>query len=265
MGPEKTGANFGYRPENTHAIFSPQTVSVEFYFATFIATNQSMIRNIIFDYGGVIIDLDFNRPKFEFEKLGVKNFDQHFTEMKQSNLFDDLDKGEITEREFREKLRSQLNMPLSDEEIDAAWNSMIIGIREEKIQLLAELYADNYQCYLLSNTNFIHLKYLTKHLLKTYGRFNLDEYFNKVYYSCVVRLRKPEESIFRKVIEDNDLKPSETLYIDDSPQHIEGAKTFQLQTLLYNPAQSLHEAIAPWIKGSQDSTAKNPFVADAAG
>src|SRR5436190_22174726 len=119
---------------------------------TFIPTTKPlMIRNIIFDYGGVIIDLDYNKPREEFEKLGVRNFEEHFTQLSQDSLFDNLDKGLITERDFRDKLNQQLGMQLSDEQIDHAWNSMIIGIREEKLKLLGELYADNYKCFLLSN------------------------------------------------------------------------------------------------------------------
>jgi putative hydrolase of the HAD superfamily len=211
-------------------------------------SNQTiMIRNFIFDYGGVIIDVDYQLTKTAFEKLGVKDFDSHFSQLKQSSLFDLFDKGMIREKEFRNGLREQTGLQLTDEQIDAAWNAMIIGIKEEKLHLLSALYADNYQCYLLSNTNFIHIKNITKNLLMNHGRFNIDAFFNKVYYSCVVQMRKPEPEIFKKVLDDNDLKPHETLFIDDSPQHIEAAKLLGIQTLLFNPAENLREVLLPYM------------------
>ena len=199
-----------------------------------------MIRNIIFDYGGVIIDIDYDKPKQEFEKLGVKNFDENFSQLRQSALFDLLEKGQISEHDFREEIRKQTSVSMTDEQIDAAWNSMLRGIPEEKIHFIQHLYS-GYKTFLLSNTNFIHLKAITKYLLRTYGKVNLDALFDRVYYSCAIGLRKPDPEIFRKLIDDNSLRPHETLYIDDSPQHIEGASAVGLKAALYDPKDSLEQ------------------------
>ncbi|HYV93105.1 MAG TPA: HAD family phosphatase [Chitinophagales bacterium] len=201
-----------------------------------------MIHNIIFDYGGVIIDLDYNRTKMEFEKFGVKNFDEHFSQLRQTPLFDLLEKGKISEHDFRDEIRKQTGVPLTDEQIDSAWNSMLVGIREEKIHFLTHFFSDH-KIYLLSNTNFIHLKAITKYLLRNHGRVNLDYLFDRVYYSCSMGMRKPEPETYRKVIEDNSLKPHETLYIDDSPQHIEGGRSVGLKVALYDPKDSLEEFV----------------------
>ena len=197
-----------------------------------------MIRNIIFDYGGVIVDLDFNRPHVELEKYGVVNSHEIFSQLRQRELFDELDKGKVSESDFRNAIREQTGIPLTDEQIDLAWNSMLLGVREEKIKTLTSLIS-SYKTFLLSNTNFIHLKAITKHLLRTYGRVNLDSLFDKVYYSCSLGMRKPEAAIYQKVIDDNSLKPSQTLYIDDTPQHVEGAAGAGLIAVLYDPAESL--------------------------
>jgi len=199
-----------------------------------------MIRNIIFDYGGVIIDVDYNRTKQEFEKLGVKNFDEHFSQLKQTPLFDLLEKGKISEHDFRNEIRKQTGITMSDEQIDFAWNSMLMGIPEEKIHFLTHFFS-NHKTFLLSNTNFIHLKAITKYLLRTYGRVNLDSLFDRVYYSCSTGMRKPEPEIYKKVLDDNSLKPAETLYIDDSPQHVEGARNTGMHAVLYDPKESLEE------------------------
>jgi putative hydrolase of the HAD superfamily len=197
-----------------------------------------MIRNIIFDYGGVIIDLDYSKPRDEFQQLGVTDFDEHFSQLRQSEFFDLLDTGKISERDFRDRLRTELGVALSDEQIDFAWNSMLIGVREEKIHLLTKLIA-SYKTYLLSNTNFIHLKAITRYLLRAHGRVNLDSLFDRVYYSCSVGLRKPDAAIYRKVMEDNSLKPSETLYIDDSLPNVTAAAAVGLIAAHYDPAESL--------------------------
>ncbi|MCY7410595.1 MAG: HAD family phosphatase [Chitinophagales bacterium] len=210
-----------------------------------------MIRNIIFDYGGVIIDIDYEKTITEFVKLGVTNFDSHFSQLRQSQLFDLLDKGMIREKEFRDGLREQTGLQLTDEQIDSAWNAMIIGIGEDKMHFLSELYAANYKCYLLSNTNFIHIKHITKYLLKTHGRFNIDSFFNKVYYSCVIQMRKPEIEIFKKVMNDNDLKPEETLFIDDSAQHVETAKSLGIQTILFDTKSDLRNVMLPFLNLTQ--------------
>jgi putative hydrolase of the HAD superfamily len=201
-----------------------------------------MIRNIIFDYGGVIIDLDYNRMKQEFEKLGVKNFDEHFSQLRQTPLFDLLEKGKISEHDFRDEIRKQTGLSLTDEQIDFAWNSVLGSIREEKIHFLTHFFS-NHKIYLLSNTNFIHLKAITKYLLRNHGRVNLDSLFDRVYYSCAMGMRKPEPEIFWKIMEDNSLKPQETLYIDDSPQHVEGARNAGLHAALYDPKDSLEEFV----------------------
>ena len=140
-----------------------------------------MIRNIIFDYGGVIIDIDYDKPKEEFENLGVKNFDESFSQLRQSALFDLLEKGQISEHDFREEIRKQTSVPMTDEQIDTAWNSMLAGIPEEKIHFIHHLYS-GYKTFLLSNTNFIHLKAITKYLFRTYGKVNLDSLFDRVYF-----------------------------------------------------------------------------------
>lgn len=204
-----------------------------------------MIRNIIFDYGGVLMDIDYGLTISAFEKLGAGNFKTQFTQFQQSSLFDQFDKGIIREKEFREGIRELTGLKATDEEIDAAWNAMIVGIKEETIQFLSELYAENYNCFLLSNTNFIHIKHITKNLLMNHGRFNLDAFFNKVYYSCVIQMRKPEPAIFQKVIQDNDLKPGETIFIDDSPQHIKAADALGFKTVLFKSGSNLKETLLP--------------------
>ena len=200
--------------------------------------NQPAIRNIIFDYGGVIVDLYPQRTENAFSELGIVDFNRHFNILKQTTLFDRLETGKVTASEFRNQLNLALHANFTDQQIDDAWNAMLGGIRKEKFDLLQEV-KSNYRTFLLSNTNCIHLEKLTGYLMEAHGRHNLDAFFEKVYYSFLVGLRKPDAAIFLKVIRDNNLLPGETLFIDDSPQHVAGAKAAGLQALLFPAGDDL--------------------------
>jgi len=200
--------------------------------------NHTAIRNIIFDYGGVIVDLHPQRTEAAFRELGIADFNMHFNILKQTTLFDRLETGKVTASEFRNQLNLALHTNFTDQQIDDAWNAMLGGIRKEKFDLLQEV-KSNYRTFLLSNTNCIHLEKLTAYLLEAHGRHNLDAFFEKVYYSFLVGLRKPDAAIFLKVIRDNNLLPGETLFIDDSPQHVAGAKAAGLQALLFPAGDDL--------------------------
>ena len=207
----------------------------------------SPIRNIIFDYGGVIIDLHMKRTEDAFLQLGVQDFHLHFNQLKQSTVFDQFDKGKITEQEFRQQLNLALGTQLSDEQINDAWNAMLGTIPPEKLKLLQDV-KRHFRTFLLSNTNIIHLKKLTKYLVQFLGRPNLDTYFEKVYYSFVAGLRKPDAAIFLKVMEENNLRPAATLFIDDSPQHVEGARAVGLHAVLYDPKEDLRGVLEKYLQ-----------------
>jgi FMN phosphatase YigB (HAD superfamily) len=200
--------------------------------------NQPAIRNIIFDYGGVIVDLHPQRTETAFSELGIVDFNRHFNILKQTTLFDKLETGKVTASEFRNELNLALHANFTNQQIDNAWNAMLGGIRKEKFDLLQEV-KSNYRTFLLSNTNCIHLEKLTGYLLETHGRHDLNAFFEKVYFSFLVGLRKPDAAIFLKVIHDNKLSPMETLFIDDSPQHVAGAKAVGLQALLFPAGDDL--------------------------
>ena len=200
--------------------------------------NQPAIRNIIFDYGGVIVDLYPQRTENAFSELGIVDFNRHFNILKQTSLFDRLETGKVTASEFRNQLNLALHTNFTNQQIDDAWNAMLGGIRKEKFDLLREV-KSNYRTFLLSNTNCIHLEKLTGYLMEAHGRHDLDAFFENVYYSFLVGLRKPDAAIFLKVIRDNNLLPGETLFIDDSPQHVAGAKAAGLQALLFPAGDDL--------------------------
>lgn len=187
------------------------------------------IETIIFDFGGVIIDVDYSRTQAAFEKLGIKNFDELYSQAHQSRLFDKLETGLISPSEFRDTLRQLCRSDFDDHSIDRAWNAMLGEIPLERLQLIAQL-KQTYRTFILSNTNVIHIKHIENYMDREGIKNMFYSSFEKVYFSYEMKQRKPDAEIFETVIEENNLEPSRTLFIDDSIQHIRGASTVGLKT-----------------------------------
>lgn len=182
------------------------------------------IEAIIFDLGGVILNLDYNLTIEAFKNLGRDNFEKLYTQSNQDKIFDLFEIGAITPEEFREYLRQFFTDEISDFEIDAAWNAMLLDLPVARIKLLNELKKE-YPIYLFSNTNAIHYINFKNYLNDNFGNSNLlEDTFNQAYFSHLAKVRKPNAAAFEMVLNDHQLKPQSTLFIDDSLQHIEGAK-----------------------------------------
>jgi putative hydrolase of the HAD superfamily len=187
-------------------------------------------KNIIFDFGGVIIRIDYNRIPQAFSRFGLTDFDLIYSKLHQSPLFDEFEKGMISTDQFRERIREISGVKVTDDQIDEAWNAILIDIPEENVDALRVL-KKNYRLFLLSNTNEIHEKAFTEIMMRDYRANVLEEVFEKIYFSHRINMRKPDEEIFKKVLQENSLVAAETLFVDDSPQHIEGAAKAGLKTL----------------------------------
>ena len=190
------------------------------------------IKNIIFDYGNVIFEINFKRTQDALFQLGITNIEAFFAHKNHNLLFDNFETAGITPSEFRAGIRKAANNnELTDIKIDEAWNSLLTGISANNHDVLLAV-KGKYRTFLLSNNNEIHYNWIINYLQKEFGIDNYDTFFEKAYFSHQMRLRKPNVNIFEQVINENKLNPTETLFIDDSPQHIEGAKKSGLQTLL---------------------------------
>jgi HAD superfamily hydrolase (TIGR01509 family) len=190
------------------------------------------IKNIIFDYGNVIFEIDFQRTQDALLQLGITNSTEFFAHKSHHDLFNDFETAAITPAEFRAGIREAANNnDLTDEEIDAAWNSLLIGVPPGIHEVLLTV-KQRYRTFLLSNNNETHYNYIVEYLKREFNMADNSELFERAYYSQQMFLRKPNVEIFEQVIRENNLDPTETLFIDDSPQHIEGAKLAGLNTLL---------------------------------
>lgn len=197
-----------------------------------------MIRNIIFDLGGVLLNLDMEKTRRAFIELGMENFDEHFTQAKQTGAFDLFDCGKISPADFRDELKKHLPKEVGDEAIDRAWNAMLLDLPVERLELLKRL-SKKYRLFLLSNTNEIHITAFSAYLKNTFGFSDFSDYFEKHYYSCRIGLRKPNADIFEFVLRENGLNADETIFIDDSSQHVIGAKACGIQSFLLQPQEDV--------------------------
>ena len=191
------------------------------------------IRNIIFDLGGVLYNINYNLTAHAFKSLDISNFDDIFTQASQLQLFDLLDKGAITPDAFRNELRNLTGLPLTDQQIDNAWNAMLLEMHPYSLELLAKV-KGRYRTFLLSDTNQIHFPVFLQYLIDNHNLDNLKDLFEEQYLSFEMGMRKPDVEIFNFVIRQNGLIPSETLFIDDTPQHVAGARKAGLRAYWLN-------------------------------
>jgi len=187
------------------------------------------INSIIFDFGGVLINIDYKATIRAFKELGIENFDAMYTQANQSNLFNDLETGKISPPSFINQLLDYLPSGTSPNKVVGAWNKMILNVPKENIRLLNRLKKEGYSIFLLSNTNEIHIKKALQEWAKVSTK-RPDEIFDKVYYSFELQMRKPNRVIYDFVCKEQGLNPEQTLFIDDSIQHINGASLSGLQT-----------------------------------
>ena len=203
---------------------------------------MNKIKNIIFDLGGVILNLDYNKTVDEFKKIGLLNFQDLYSQKMQNILFDDFEKGEVSSAEFISCLIDSENLKIKEIDFINAWNAMLLEIPIKKLEFINSLKKD-YKVFLLSNTNEIHIYKFEDDLKKNNMLNQFYKCFDKVYYSSRMGKRKPEENCFKQVLGENQLVPQQTLFIDDSIQHIKGAKRVGIETFHLKKNKSIIDLV----------------------
>ena len=189
------------------------------------------IKNIIFDLGGVILDIDETMTLHELQKMGVDGkslmLDPRFIALDEK-----FERGIISASTFRKQMRLLLGKEsLSDANFDFLWNSMLLDIPRERIHALEQV-KEHYNIFLMSNTNEIHYDLYVRDLQLRFGYKQFDDLFDKSYFSFDVHLMKPDPLFFEFIIDHQRLKPAETLFIDDTKANIVAAQAFGLHTYL---------------------------------
>lgn len=189
------------------------------------------IKNIVFDLGGVLIDLDFPRALKAFEQAGLTDIAKDVQAFSREGIFMDIELGNISSEDFLQAICQRSERPMSIEQARAYWNLILVDIPQEKLALVREL-RKKYPVYLLSNTNQPHWEYACQKSFCAEG-YRMDDYFVKAFLSYEMHLAKPDKTIFEQMLQEAGLKAEETLFIDDSEVNCRAAKACGIQTIHY--------------------------------
>lgn len=189
------------------------------------------IKNIIFDLGGVIINLNQQLTVNAFKILFKDQFEVLYQDLEKNNWLNRFEIGEFSEKEFFNFFKKYKNV--SDTVLQNAWNAMLLDIPNARLELIKH-YSKKYNVYLLSNTNIAHYSYIDNYVSRNFNGLKFNILFKQVYLSHEIGFRKPSKSIFEYVLSDSGINPNETLFIDDTIDHIKTAKTLGIQTKYLN-------------------------------
>lgn len=186
-------------------------------------------KNLIFDLGGVILNIDFDLTVKAFENIGIKNIKNIYEGMKQSDIFDNLEKGLLSKNDFINSIIDFSGMKLSESDVLRAFNALLLDFPKERVETIANL-KSTHRIFLLSNTNAIHYEEYNRDFENQFG-MPIDNLFHKAYFSHETGIRKPDRQAFKMIINENGLKENETLFIDDAAININAASNMGIHTL----------------------------------
>ena len=198
-----------------------------------------MIKNIIFDFGNVLFDLDLGNLERRFRQLMGAQFEQAMQQLQAAKVFETYETGGMTTPEFVDALRFSVTPALPEADVTAAWNAIFIDMPRQRFELLARL-RERYQVFLLSNINDLHARWIDGYLLREHHLYDFDtRYFDAVYYSHLIRLRKPNRDIFEYVLADAELVATECIFFDDLPSNVEAAQEVGINRVLHPPGKDI--------------------------
>lgn len=200
------------------------------------------IKHIIFDLGGVILNIDYQLTQKAFADLGIHPREGLYSQQAQSEIFDSLEIGKLSGDKFIQHIQSLSDQVITEKQVREAWNAMLLDFPLRRLQILQQLQL-HYNIFLLSNTNEIHELEFNKQLQRVCGYPSLAVFFDKVYLSHRVGMRKPDAAIFEHVLNDNQLQAHETLFIDDSLQHIQTAQRLGIQVIHMTNGITMEETV----------------------
>lgn len=195
------------------------------------------IKAVVFDFGNVIINIDLEKTFQAFSDLTFKSVERIRSLFAESDIFRKYETGFYSDDEFRDVVRQTLSYPLNDQEIDEAWNALLLDVPPERLAYLENL-RFRYPVYLLSNTNAIHIEKCQQYFRNRYRIPDFRKLFTQAFFSYEMGLWKPDYKIYQKVLEETGYPPSEVLFLDDNADNIEAAKDMGIQTIKINPPES---------------------------
>lgn len=196
-----------------------------------------MIKNLLFDLGGVLLNLNRERCVESFRTLGAGEILEHITDFSHKGVFGKIELGTISTQIFCEEIKILIGKEVTDEQIINAWNSFLLDIPLKRIELLQSL-KQRYRIFLLSNTNEMHIETFEAEMIEHYG-VKADELFDKLFYSCRIGMSKPNPEIFDYVLKQAGILPEETVFFDDSALNIEAALKKGIHGINILPSEEL--------------------------
>jgi len=202
-------------------------------------SNLTGIRNLLFDFGGVIVNISKDNAVKRFKEIGFDNIEDYLGEFRQEGIFLQLEEGSISREDFYTELRKLAGKNLSKEDIDYGWLGFLDGVPEYKLELLKEL-RKKYKVYLLSNTNPIIMEWAHSKEFSPTGE-PLSAYFDKMFCSYIIGHTKPSKESFDAVIRGTGLNPEETIFFDDGQSNLDAAEKLGFKTYLVDQTQDLRK------------------------
>jgi HAD superfamily hydrolase (TIGR01509 family) len=193
---------------------------------------SSAVKNLIFDLGGLFIDVYMHRFRESLEAALGRSVEHELRQLQQEGFFDAYETGKIGTTDFLQHLQQQLDPSVDTQAYVDAWNAILGQVQLAQLQLVQPL-RQQYQVVLLSNTNELHVQALEKEFYSRHPYPNLEPFFDRVFYSQRIGLRKPDEVVFMHVLNQMDFDPTESLFVDDSPGHLQGAAALGIHTYLH--------------------------------
>ena len=206
-----------------------------------------MIRNIIFDFGNVLFDLDLAAFEREMKNLFAENFAPVKEKLLRERVFELYETGGLDTEEFVAKICDVAHLEgaphCSPEQVIAAWNSIFIGMPRHRFDLLLRL-RQRYKVFLLSNINDLHERWIVDYMVREHGLTDYESlHFDGVYFSHLIRLRKPSQEAFEYVLADAEILPEETVFFDDLPENVEAASRVGIQGVWHEPGTEIEERL----------------------
>jgi len=223
-----------------------ETINIFDHATLFKLPTMIITKNLIFDLGNVLYDIDFKKMNDGFTSIGIKNIEALFTLNQSHPLFLDLEMGFVNEQTFFDGFRTLVNLPLSNDQIRTAWNSLLVGYRKSSIQWVKEN-NKKYPTFLYSNTNQIHCDHFIPEFEKEVADYPLESLFQTPYYSHKMGMRKPDPVSFTYILEKEGLVAEETLFIDDNEPNILAAASVGIKVLHLKPGMRVENEIQAYL------------------
>ena len=188
------------------------------------------ITNVVFDFGGVVAPADLGVVITKFKALGRGNIEKYLNLVRQQGFFGDFETGLIDKEEFRARVSKEAGREVSMEECRDAYMGFFSSVPERNLELFRKLRAEGYRLSLLSNTNPFIMEWALSKAFDGHGH-SLDEHLDSIYVSYEMKVMKPDEKIFRMMLESEKVTPSQVLFIDDGPKNVTAARAIGINTI----------------------------------